>query len=258
MSLFDGYPRPTDATAMSNCELLVIKHQDFMPFLRSEPDLGLQFIEVLWLRRTSKQVEDGTFLDLPTRLARMLLRLTAASAPTGTVAITLRHQSALAPENLTTLPHFSVSSAISLPKSAGEPASTVPPRSASRAFMLRSARPALISLLSLSTISTDVFFGAPIPTQLARLVARHELGHGRDAGQRVRARRGGYCERAQRASPDIPYRRDSGGEHDLHLPAEQIGERRSATTIRHVNHVDAGHHLEQLAGHMGRCRASDA
>ena len=84
MSLFDGYPRPTDATAMSNCELLVIKHQDFMPFLRSEPDLGLQFIEILCarLRRTSKQVEDGTFLDLPTRLARMLLRLTAASAPT--------------------------------------------------------------------------------------------------------------------------------------------------------------------------------
>src|SRR5262249_56726989 len=61
-----------------------------------------------------------------------------------------RHQSALAPENLTTLLHFSVSSAISLPKSAGEPASTVPPRSASRAFMLGSARAALISLLSLS------------------------------------------------------------------------------------------------------------
>ena len=90
MSLFDGHPRPTDATAMSDCELLVIKHQDFMPFLRSEPDLGLQFIEILCarLRRTSKQVEDGTFLDLPTRLARMLLRLTAASAPTGKVAIT--------------------------------------------------------------------------------------------------------------------------------------------------------------------------
>ena len=92
MSLFDGHPRPTDATAMSDCELLVIKHQDFMPFLRSEPDLGLQFIEILCarLRRTSEQVEDGTFLDLPTRLARMLLRLTAASAPTGTVAITQR------------------------------------------------------------------------------------------------------------------------------------------------------------------------
>src|SRR5262249_32460175 len=72
-------------------------------------------------------------------------------------------QSALMPVNLTTLPHFSVSSAISLPKSAGEPARTVPPRSASRVFMLGSARPALISLLSLSTISTGVFLGAPTP-----------------------------------------------------------------------------------------------
>jgi hypothetical protein len=73
------------------------------------------------------------------------------------------HQSALAPENLTTLPHFSVSSAISLLKSAGEPGSTVPPRSASRAFIFGSARPALISLLSFSTISVGVFLGAPKP-----------------------------------------------------------------------------------------------
>src|SRR5262245_66402307 len=74
-------------------------------------------------------------------------------------------QSALMPVNLTTLPHFSVSSAISLPKSAGEPASTVPPRSANRVFMLRSARPALISLLSLSTISAGVAFGTQTPYQ---------------------------------------------------------------------------------------------
>src|SRR5262245_24579798 len=39
-----------------------------------------------------------------------------------------------------------------------------------------------------------------------RLVARQELTHGRDVGQRVRARRGGYCERTQPASPDIPDR----------------------------------------------------
>ena len=62
-----------------------------------------------------------------------------------------------------TLPHFSVSSAMSLPKSAGEPRSTVPPRSASRAFNLGSARAALISLLSFSTISVGVFLGAPTP-----------------------------------------------------------------------------------------------
>src|SRR6516164_8544714 len=46
------------------------------------------------------------------------------------------------------------------------------------------------------------------------------------------------------------------GKHDLDLPSEQIIERRPATTIGHVNHVDAGHHLEQLAGQMGRCPGS--
>src|SRR5262249_10295455 len=72
----------------------------------------------------------------------------------------LRHQSALTPANFTTLPHFSVSSTKSLPKSLGEPVSAMPPRSANRAFILESATPASISLLSLSIISTGVFLGS--------------------------------------------------------------------------------------------------
>src|SRR3954468_22090979 len=61
------------------------------------------------------------------------------------------------------LAHFSVSSAMSLPKSAGDLASGVPPMSATRGLILGSARPALISLLILSMISTGVFLGAPTP-----------------------------------------------------------------------------------------------
>jgi hypothetical protein len=81
--------------------------------------------------------------------------------------LALNH-SGLMPADLITLAYFSVSSAISFPKSAGEPASTVPPRSASRALILGSARAALISLLSLSTISVGAFLGAPRPnTELA-------------------------------------------------------------------------------------------
>src|SRR5262245_20237401 len=72
-------------------------------------------------------------------------------------------QSALTPTNFTTLPHFSVSSAISVPKSAGEPGSAVPPRSASLAFILGSPRAALTSVLSFATISVGVFLGAPTP-----------------------------------------------------------------------------------------------
>ena len=37
---------------------------------------------------------------------------------------------------------------------------------------------------------------------------------------------------------------------DLHLPAEQIGQRGRRAAIGHMHHVDAGHHLEQLAGDM--------
>ena len=75
----------------------------------------------------------------------------------------LRPYSGLIPPARTTLPHFSVSSAMSLPKSDGEPGIVSPPMSASRAFISGSAIAALISLLSLSTISAGVFFGAPKP-----------------------------------------------------------------------------------------------
>src|SRR5262249_61758349 len=65
----------------------------------------------------------------------------------------------------TPLPHFLVSSASSLPKSAGEPGSTIVPTSANDALILGSARAALTSELSLATISTGVFFGAAKPYQ---------------------------------------------------------------------------------------------
>src|SRR5215831_5627183 len=66
---------------------------------------------------------------------------------------------------LITLPHFSVSSAMNFPKSVGDPIKTVAPRSAKRALILGSARPELISLLSLSMIAAGVFLGTPTPSQ---------------------------------------------------------------------------------------------
>src|SRR5262249_42155781 len=73
--------------------------------------------------------------------------------------------SGLIPVNFTTLPHFSVSSAIIFPKSAGDIGAGTTPSSLKRAFILGSASPALISLFSLSTISAGVLFGAPMPHQ---------------------------------------------------------------------------------------------
>src|SRR5262245_46796606 len=71
--------------------------------------------------------------------------------------------SGLMPANLITLAHFSVSAAMNLPTSEAEPGITVPPKSASRALSLGSTRAALISLLSLLTISAGVPAGAPRP-----------------------------------------------------------------------------------------------
>src|SRR6516225_8524920 len=71
--------------------------------------------------------------------------------------------SALMPANLTTLAHFSVSAAMNFPSSSGAIGISTTPTSASRDFAFASASTALISLLSLSMISTGVFFGAPTP-----------------------------------------------------------------------------------------------
>src|SRR5437867_915806 len=80
IALLDGRPRTADATAMSACELVVIERRDFVPFLSGHPDVMLKFIEILCsrLRHTSEQVQDVTFLNLPTRLAKTLLELTSA------------------------------------------------------------------------------------------------------------------------------------------------------------------------------------
>jgi CRP-like cAMP-binding protein len=95
IALLDGRARTANATAMSDCELIVIERREFIPFLRSEPDVTLKLMEILCsrLRKTSEQVQDVTFLNLSTRLAKTLLRLTAnaeSSRSTGKVAITQR------------------------------------------------------------------------------------------------------------------------------------------------------------------------
>ena len=92
--------------------------------------------------------------------------------------------SGLMPANLTTLPHFSVSSAMSLPKSAGEPGSTVPPRSASRALILGSARAGVDLLVELVDDLGGRVLGRADADSSARLVARHEFADGRDVRQR--------------------------------------------------------------------------
>jgi len=77
IALLDGHPRTADATAVTDCELFVIERRDFLPLMREEPEIALKIIEILCskLRRTTEQAEEVMFLDLPSRLAKALLRL---------------------------------------------------------------------------------------------------------------------------------------------------------------------------------------
>ena len=77
VAMLDGGTRTAEATAIEPSELLVMERRDFLPLVRSYPELAIRLIEILCarLRRTSEQVEDVMFLDLPNRLAKALLLL---------------------------------------------------------------------------------------------------------------------------------------------------------------------------------------
>jgi CRP-like cAMP-binding protein len=84
IALLDGLPRTADATAMSDCELMVIERRDFVPLINDQPEIALKLIELLCgrLRHTTEQLEDVMFLDLSGRLAKALLQLSKSSKPT--------------------------------------------------------------------------------------------------------------------------------------------------------------------------------
>jgi len=92
IALLDGRPHTADASAMTECKLMVIEGRDFIPFLSSHPEFMMKIIKILCarLRRTSEQVQEVTFLNLSTRLAKALLRLTdEAQTPTSTRKVTI-------------------------------------------------------------------------------------------------------------------------------------------------------------------------
>jgi CRP-like cAMP-binding protein len=93
MSVLDGQARSADATANTNCEIFAIDRREFLPFMRSQPELAMKFIELLCtrLRWTSDQVEQVILQNLPGRLAGALIRLTEKdklASGRGTIAVT--------------------------------------------------------------------------------------------------------------------------------------------------------------------------
>jgi CRP-like cAMP-binding protein len=89
IALLDAQPRTADAVAAADCSLMIIERRDLLPLLRAQPDLAIKMLEVVCgrLRRATEQVEDLTFMDLRSRLAKTLLRLSPGAAGDGAIAI---------------------------------------------------------------------------------------------------------------------------------------------------------------------------
>lgn len=85
LSVLDGQPRSASATAIEAAEVLSLDRDDFLAFLRSDPEAAIQTCIALAdrLRRTDGIVGDIVFLDLPARLAKLFLDF-AAKEPLST------------------------------------------------------------------------------------------------------------------------------------------------------------------------------
>ena len=98
MALFDGQPRSADATAIEDCELLVVDRRNLLHLMHQKPEVAVKLLEVLCarLRRSNEQFEHTMFMSLPVRLAKLLLRFADSAdsnEPRPKIAITQRELS---------------------------------------------------------------------------------------------------------------------------------------------------------------------
>lgn len=77
MALIDGDTRSANVTTMDACSFLVLWRRDFLPFLERNPHVALKLLSGLSqrLRATNDMVGNLSFLNLPARLARILINL---------------------------------------------------------------------------------------------------------------------------------------------------------------------------------------
>src|SRR5215469_14466881 len=96
IALLDGADRTADATAVTDCELLVLDHRDFVPFLERRADLCLLLLRLLCqrLRHTDRAFEEAMFGRLEGRIAMTLVRLAhgAPSRDDGGIALRITQQ----------------------------------------------------------------------------------------------------------------------------------------------------------------------
>jgi CRP/FNR family transcriptional regulator, cyclic AMP receptor protein len=80
IALLDGKERTADATAMSACSLAILDRREVLSFLERYPSAWSYIVAVLCdrLRKTDEQLADVALLQIPVRLAKVLLRMVAS------------------------------------------------------------------------------------------------------------------------------------------------------------------------------------
>lgn len=80
ISLLDDEPWYGDATAFSDCQLLLLAKREFLAVLDTHPSVSRRLLTIVCkrLRHNAKFAQDLAFLDVPTRLARTLVTLAAS------------------------------------------------------------------------------------------------------------------------------------------------------------------------------------
>jgi len=76
-ALLDGENRSATCTAIEDCQMVVIKRNTFTSYLEKHPAVAIQLLRLLSqrLRKADELMEELSFYQMPTRLARKLLAL---------------------------------------------------------------------------------------------------------------------------------------------------------------------------------------
>jgi CRP/FNR family transcriptional regulator, cyclic AMP receptor protein len=84
LALLDDEPRSADAVATESSVLLVLQRDAFRQFLADHPGVAAKLLGTVsqYLRRNADLIQDATFLDVPARLARILLELAGSPGAT--------------------------------------------------------------------------------------------------------------------------------------------------------------------------------
>ena len=92
LSVFDGGPRSADGETLDECQLLMIPREPIQEICTREPSAALALTSAIAanLRRLTEATSDLVFLDLPRRLAKVLL--SQPRDADGTIRSTLRQE----------------------------------------------------------------------------------------------------------------------------------------------------------------------